>query len=333
MEQTLDIDLVEAIEAACRAARPRPRQADLLRQLEDGVSHFHFCHGLTRNGWFRPGGLIMPSGEPVTDDVTRWAEAAWSLAGEDGARLLAACRGDGDEADLRAEIGLPAGSDSPIVTRLAGASHYLYASYGASPEAFVQLEVEELREVTSHRLADQGVPDDIEDLVTAPLVACEGRPVGMPVYRLRRVHDMARVMARMTLQHAGETAPAIRFLSDWARSRAAAKPLCEHWLLVTLDWRDRYGIERIGLKPLAVREHLRPPLPEPIDGVDLANALLDYDRQSGYPMAWYFDLVAGRGVSEALAHAVLAQWQEGFRYLPERDLACVADYCRRPYRA
>lgn len=333
MEQTLDIDLVRAIEQACRAARPRPRHGDLLQKLETAASRFNFCHGVSRNGWFRPAGLIMPTGEPVTDDITSWAEAAWSLANEDGTRLLAACRGEKEEADLRIEIGLPACRDAPIVTRMTGATHYFYASYGTSPEAFLQLEVEELREVTSHRLGEQGIPEDVEDLVAAPRCASEGRPVGMPVYRLRRVNDMARVMARMALQQAGETAPSIRFVSDWARSRAGIVPLCERWMLATLTWRDRFGIERIGLRPLSVQEHLRPPAPELDDGPGLAQSLLSYDRQAGYSMAWFFDMVAGRSVPETLAHAVLAQWQEGYRYLPERDLACVADYCRHPYRA
>lgn len=193
MEQTLDIDLVRAIDNACRAARPRPQHGDLLARLENAAVAYRFKYRASRNGWFRLGGLITPTGEPVTDDIMGWAEAAWAMSDEDGARLMAACRGEPDEADLRFDIGLPEHPDCPIVTRFAGITHYFVARYGNSPESFVQLEVEELREVTSHRLGEQGLPESVEDLVAAPRRASEGRPVGMPVYRLRRIHDMARV--------------------------------------------------------------------------------------------------------------------------------------------
>jgi len=332
MDQTIDIDTVRAIDSACRAARPRPQHGDLLNRLESAAPAHRFEARVSRNGWFRLGGLITPTGEPITDDIQSWAEAAWSLADEDGARLLAACRGEAEESDLRFDIGLPSTREAPIVTRFAGLTHYFVARYGNAPESFVQLEVEELREVTSHRLGEHGNPDSVEDLVAAPRKATEGRPVGMPVYRLRRVHDMARVVARMTLQLAGETAGALRFVADWNRSRAAAEPMSEHWLMQISNWTDRYRVERIGIKPIPVKDSILPPVPEAAHGVELANSLIAYDRQAGYPMAWFFDLVAGRGVPESLARAVLAQWEAGYRYLPERDMACVADYCRRPYR-
>lgn len=332
MEQTLDIDTVRAIEAACLAARPRPRHGDLLTRLEVAAPASRFEYRLSHNGWFRPGGLITPCGEPITDEVLRWAEAAWEMADEDGARLLAACRGDPDEADLRRAIGLPMTHEAPIVTRFSGITHYFVAPYGNSPESFIQLEVEELREVTSHRLGEQGHPDSVEDLIAAPRTDSEGRPVGMPVYRLRRVHDMARVMARLSLQMAGETPGAVRFAADWSRSRAAGGKLCDYWMLKLSNWTDRFSVERIGLRPSPVSEHLLPPVPDAVAGVELANALTAYDRQAGYPMAWFFDLVTARGVPESLARSVESQWQAGYRFLPERDMACILDYCAKPYR-
>ena len=119
MEQTLDINTVRAVEAACLAARPRPQHGDLLARLEVAAPGYTFRHRLTRNGWFRLGGLITPTGEPISDDIMGWAEAAWSMADEDGARLMAACRGDPEETDLRVEIGLRAkGEELRVVGRL-----------------------------------------------------------------------------------------------------------------------------------------------------------------------------------------------------------------------
>ncbi|MCB1956361.1 MAG: hypothetical protein KDG55_11840 [Rhodocyclaceae bacterium] len=332
MEQTLDIDTVRAVEDACRASRPRPQHGDLLSRLERALPAAQFKYRVSRNGWFRPGGLITPSGEPITDNILKWSEAAWELADEDGARLMAACRGDASERALRRAIGLPNDQDAPIVTRFSGVTHYFTARYGASPECFLQLEVEEVREITSHRLGEQGEPDSVEDLVSAPRAASEGRPVGMPVYRMRRVNDMARVMARMTLQLAGETSGAVRFAADWARCRAASAALCDHWVLKVSNWTDRFGVERIGIRPSPVRESLLPPVPAALSGVELANALTDYDRQAGYPMAWFFNLVGSRGVPDAMAHVVESQWRAGYRFLSEQDICCIQDYCSQPYR-
>ena len=86
------------------------------------------------------------------------------------------------------------------------------------------------------------------------------------------------------------------------------------------------------MRPISVAETLQPPAPEAAAGVQLANALLGYDRQAGYPMAWYFNMLTGRRVPDAVAAEVLAEWEQGYRYLPERDMACVADFGKRPYR-
>ena len=332
MEQTIDPETISAIDEACRASVPRPQHGDLLRRLALATPGHRFEACARRNGWFRPGGLITPTGQPITDDIQRWAEAAWAMADEDGGRLLAACRGDATEAHLRSEIGLPDRHAEPIVTRYSGITHYFVSRYASAPESFVQLEVEELREVTSHRLGVGGAVDSVEDLVAPPVDAAEGRPVGTPIYRLRRIHDISRLIARLALQGNGEPAGALRFFADWKRSRAASAAVSAYWLLQISGWTDGYGVERVGIKPVSSRTYSPAPVPQGVTGVDLANELSRYDRQAGYPMAWYFDMVTGLGVPEGLARAVFDQWRAGYRYLPERDANCVAEYCQRPYR-
>jgi hypothetical protein len=332
MEQTVDIDLVHAVEAACQVSRPRPHHPDLMARLTEAAPGRSFAHRASRGGWFRPGSVVTAQGELISPDLTGWAEAAWEAADEDGARLQAACLGRPEEADLRFDIGLPPEGGAPVATRLAGITHYFSAQYGKAPEAFIQLEVEETREVASHRPGEGSVPDSVEDLISPRQHEGDGRPLKPPAYRLRRVHDIARVLARLTLQQVGSTPAAVRFMADWSLAQNGGTPLAEHWLMQISNWNDRFGVARIGLKPLSLKEHLRPPVPEGADGVALSRALLEYDRRAGYGLAWYFDMVASRGVPVALAEQVSDHWEAGFRYLPERHAKVVLDYVRTPYR-
>ena len=332
MEQTVDTDRLRAVEAACQAARPRPHHPDLMARVTEAVPGRNFVHRLSRGGWFRPGGVVTAQGELISPVLTTWAEAAWEAADEDGARLQAACLGRPEEADLRFDIGLPPEGGAPVATRLAGTTHYFTAQYCAAPEAFIQLEVEETREVASHRPGEGLAPDGVEDLISPRHHHADGRPLKPSVYRLRRVHDIARVLARLALQQVGSIPAAVRFMADWSLVQNGATPLAEHWLMQISNWHDRFGVARIGLKPMPLKEHLRPPVPEAADGVALSRALLEYDRRAGYGLAWYFDMVSGRGVPFSLAEQVSDHWEAGFRYLPERHAKCVLDYVRTPYR-
>jgi hypothetical protein len=332
MEPTVDRALLSAVEGACQAARPRPHHPDLLARLAEAALGKDFVHRASRGGWFRPGCVVTAQGELICPDLSTWAEAAWEAADEDGTRLQAACLGRPEEADLRFDIGLPPEGGAPMATRQAGITHYFTAQYGSAPEAFLQLEIEETREVASHRLGEGAVPDSVEDLISPRHPDGDGRPLKPPVYRLRRIHDIARVLARLTLQQVGSTPAALRFLADWSLAQGDKTPLAEHWLMQFSHWNDRFGVERIGLKPLSVREHLRPPVPEGADGVALSHALQEYDRRAGYGLAWFFDMVAGRGVPVSLAEQVSDHWEAGFRYLPERHAKCVMDFVRTPYR-
>lgn len=332
MEQTVASDLLSAVEAACVAARPRPHHPDLMARLKEAAPGWSFVHRLSRGGWFRPGSVVTAHGELISPDLTTWAEAAWEAADEDGLRIQAACLGRADEADLRLDLGLPPDHETPVATRQAGITHFFTAQYGPAPESFVQLEIEELREIASHRLGEGATPDSVEDLISPRQHDSDARPLKPPIYRLRRIHDIARVLARLTLQQVGSTPPALRFMADWSMAQGGKVALADHWLMQISHWNDRFGVERVGLKPLSLNEHLRPPVPEAVDEVVLSHALSQYDRRAGYALAWYFDMIAGRGIPVSLVEQVSDHWEAGFRYLPERHAKCVMDYVRTPYR-
>jgi hypothetical protein len=66
-------------------------------------------------------------------------------------------------------------------------------------------------------------------------------------------------------------------------------------------------------------------------GLALFDALQRFDRQIGYPMAWFFHTLTTKTVPHAVAVAVVEDMNSGFSYLPERDIAAVKDWLHRPY--
>jgi hypothetical protein len=54
-------------------------------------------------------------------------------------------------------------------------------------------------------------------------------------------------------------------------------------------------------------------------GVSLHNLLTRFDRQAGYPFAWFFYMVKGKLVSSHSGLAVFKDISGDFSYLPERN--------------
>ncbi|MDD5123243.1 MAG: hypothetical protein PHT85_01465, partial [Methylovulum sp.] len=66
-------------------------------------------------------------------------------------------------------------------------------------------------------------------------------------------------------------------------------------------------------------------------GVPLHNLLSRFDRQAGYPFAWFFYMVKGKRVSPHSGVAVFQDISGDFSYLPERDVAVLKDWVNTPY--
>ncbi len=66
-------------------------------------------------------------------------------------------------------------------------------------------------------------------------------------------------------------------------------------------------------------------------GLALYEALQRFDRQAGYPMAWFFHMLTTKIVPHSVANAVIDDVQAGFSYLPERDVKVIKDWLHRPY--
>ena len=66
-------------------------------------------------------------------------------------------------------------------------------------------------------------------------------------------------------------------------------------------------------------------------GLALNDALQSFDREVGYPMAWFFHMLTTKSVPQAVAYAVIDDVQDGFHYLPERDVAVIKRWLFRPF--
>lgn len=319
MNAHLDDHAVQRLAAELEAAPPRPHHAGLLETASRAVCGRPFRFALSRGGWYRPGGVVRASGERVADSVEAWAEAQ-----------LAACDGD-----LEALFERHRGADL-VATRVSGRTHYFVAPCGPAPADFLQLEIEELHEVMDRRLFSDKPPADLQELID-PLhaAALPAHPLAPPRYRFRRLTDMRHVAARLPAP-AGQVHPLARFFGEWTQSQARRdNPFCEHWIVALREHQDRYRNPLLSASPVSLHARKLKSFPWDLQarGTEAAAQLKAFDRAAGYPGAWYFHLVAGWLTPRALAAALAADLDAGYRYLREQDAALLVAWMQSPYGA
>ena len=314
-------DLARQVAELCVRVPASAGPGALARELARTVPQLAFREVLARGGWYRLGGVVDAAGRHVADDLAKWAEAELAAHHDD---LGALC-------DDYAGSGLTA-------TRLTGRTHYLVAAAGPAAVDFIQLEIEELQEMTCHVLFDADTPPgSIEDLVDQReddgQCASRAVPLGVPFLALRRLTPVADFLARMRAQKP-EPQPIHRFIEAWESSSAgAATQFSNHWVLGVREHLDRYRQTIVHATPVAAVNGASPRFDGVfgVQGLSLHDALVRYDKAAGYPMAWFFNMITTRSVPHALAGAVIDDTQAGFRYLPDRDAEVVKDWLYRPY--
>ncbi len=65
--------------------------------------------------------------------------------------------------------------------------------------------------------------------------------------------------------------------------------------------------------------------------MQLNNLLTRFDRQAGYPFAWFFYMLEGKRVSPQCAVSVFEDISGDFSYLPERDALVLKEWITSPY--
>jgi hypothetical protein len=314
----IDDTTLNRLRAEIEAAPPRPHHSSLHEAVGRSLPGQAFRFALSQGGWYRPGGVIRLDGIRVADDLEAWAAAE-----------LEACGGEMEEFLERH------GQDGLYTTRHSGRTHYFVSPYGRGPSDFLQLEVEELQEVLDrHLIGTEALPADLEEL-TDPISPSllDAQPVGPARYAFRRLADIRLASARLPAA-VGESAPAARFLTEWAASSASARGhFSDYWILALREHQDRYRNTVLSATPVSVLArqlksfHWHPES----RGVALSDQLHAFDRAAGYSAAWYFHLVAGALVPRDIAHQVMLDILDDFHYLPEPDAALLEGWLNAPY--
>jgi len=318
IDQTRQAALSEAIAAACVRVPVAAGPAALARALADAAPALNLREVLVRGGWYRLGGVVDGNHNRLSADIQGWASAELAAHGDDIQAMADAHEGQ----DLHA-------------TRLTGKTHYWIAASGNGAADFIQVEIEELQEMICQRLfADDERPAGIEELVD-PREACPGppTPLGIPFYNLHRVTDAADFLARMRAQKP-EAQPIHRFVGAWeASSAGSAAQFSHHWVLAVREHLDRFRQPILVATPVTAVVGAPPRFEGSFGtrGLALSNCLQRFDREAGYPMAWFFHMLTTKAVPHAVAAVVVEDMQGGFAYLPDRDLKVVKDWLFRPY--
>ena len=287
----------------------------LVKALSVALPEWKFRHAMSRGGWYRLGGVLDGDGQRVSDTLERWVEDALDDRDGDFGQLL------DDFAD-----------QTLYATRLVGQTHYLVASASDDTDGFLQLEIEDLQEMRVHQLF-VNEPGSLEELVDPRGGVDKPQPVGLPFYNFRRIQHIGAFLKRMLAQKP-EPAPIHRMLEDWGKCSAAnTSPYYNHWVIATREHLDRYHQPVFRAQPIATLAGEPPEFDCPSDasGLKLQEALTHFDREAGYPMAWYFHMLTTKAVPHWVAQTVVEDSLGGLAYLPQKDVEVIRSWLHRPY--
>ncbi len=307
--------LASSIQECCTRTPVSGGPAALVNQLEQQLPEWQFRHRFNRGGWYRLGGVVDGAGNSLSENLESWSEQTLDEHDGDMASLL-------DALDANARY----------ATRLVGSTHYLVAPAGESPDDFLQLEVEELQEMQGHRLGE-GDPSSLLELIDPDAPHAQLKPLGLPTYRFRRLLHMGSTLQRMAAQ--SPEPPAIqRLMEDWNESSAGhTTSFNNHWVIALREYLDRYQQTQYRAQPIPILSG-KPPRFDVEQGtreLKLQAALQAFDKEVGYPLAWYFHMLTTKAVPAWVAQVVVEDALAGFAYLPQRDVDVVRRWLHRPY--
>ncbi len=311
--------LAPAIVETCAKVPVSSGPGALVKALSLALPEWKFRHAMSRGGWYRLGGILDIGGQRVSDNLESWIENALDERDGDFGRLV-----DDFTDDLAAR--------TLFATRLVGQTHYLVASTGEDTDGFLQLEIEDLQEMRVHQLFAND-PGTIEELVDPRGGADKPTPVGLPFYTYRRIQHIGAFLKRMLAQKP-EPAPIHRMLGDWSTSSAShTSAYYNHWVIATREHLDRYQQPVFRAQPIATQTGAAPEFDASVgtSGLKLNEELTHFDREAGYPMAWYFHMLSTKAVPHWVAQTVVEDSLAGFAYLPQRDVEVVRGWLHRPY--
>lgn len=267
--------------------------------------------------WYRIGGIVDVNGKRVATDVIEWTERTFRECGQNLHTLI--------EHTLEQQL---------CATQIIGNTLYLVMQTGKKAEEFVQIEIDKIQEVSNRFLVDGlNPPEDLEEFID-PLEPKAIQPfaIGTARYQYRRKTDVAIFMAEMS-KHPFNEHPAQRFMDDFNRSSAGETALfCHDWIIRPFRHTGRFGEQIVNVEIINTQAKNIPYLETlTVKGTALHTQLNRFDRQAGYPFAWFFYMLKGLWVPTQIGVTVFKDISGDFAYLPERDVAVLKDWISTPY--
>lgn len=315
--QTLQLDGLK-LAKLCKQTLPDHNNELLLANLQALNPDYPVRLAKTDEEWYRLGGIVDTQGRRIANDLIEWTERTYIECGKNIQTLIE-----------------HASEQKLIATRQTGNTLHFIVQVGNQAEQFVQIDIDKTQEMSDRLLVNPDYPpEDLEEFIDPLNPDCiETFSIGSARYTYRRKTDVAIFMTEINKYHLQEH-PVQRFMDDWNRSSAGQKALfSDDWIIRPYRHTGRFGEQVINIEIIDTQSKNIPQLDDinGRKGVSLQNLLTRFDRQVGYPFAWFFYMVKGKNVPPNSGVAVFKDISGDFSYLPERDVAVLKDWVNTPY--
>ncbi|MGZ4999896.1 MAG: hypothetical protein ACXV7F_06315, partial [Methylomonas sp.] len=300
----------QAITECCKKIIPGQSDELLVSKLQSLIPDYPLHLASIGEDWYRLGGVVDMDGNRIANDLIEWVERTYLECGQNLQVLI----------DHAVERKL-------IATKQTGRTLCLVVETGSRAEDFTLIEIDKTQEVSDRMLVDEGnPPEDLEEFIDPLQPFCiESYCFGHSRYTYRRKTDVALFMEVINERHADEH-PVQRFMNDWNRSSAGRNcRMSSDWIIRPYRHTGRFGEQIVNAEIVNIQQHNLPHLQDFAGkkGSALSNVLGRFDRQAGYPFAWFFYMLKGKLVSTHSAESVYKDISGDFAYLPERDAAVL----------
>jgi hypothetical protein len=308
----------QLISDTCRKCLPNEDDLILLEALQSIMPSHQIKLAFRSNAWYRLGGVVDIEGNRIAKDLVEWVERTFIECGQNLQTLI--------DYTLEQQF---------IATKQTGTTLYFSIQTGSRAEDFVLIEMDKTHEVSDRWLVDKNSPpDDLEEFID-PLQRFSVNTFcfGQSRYTYRRKTDVAIFMEVINAHYPTEH-PVQRFMDDWNRSSAGQNSaLSENWIIRPYQHTGRFGEQIVNVELVDIHTQNISQLTdfENKKGNVLNNSLARFDRQAGYPFAWYFYMLKGTLVDTHCAESVYRDISGDFAYLPKRDEAVLRDWIASPY--
>ena len=318
MNETSLILAGQDITECCKKIIPGQTDDILLQKLQALIPNHSINLALEGDEWYKLGGVVDMDGNRIANDLIEWVERTYLECGQNLQTLI--------EHTLEQKL---------IATRQTGKTLYFVIQTGQLAEDFTLIEIDKTHEVSDRMLVDEKLPpEDLEELIDPLNPFCiESYSLGYSRYTYRRKTDV-RLFMEVINHRNPEKHPVQRFMDDWNRSSSGQKAIMSNdWIIRPYRHIGRFGEQIVNVEIVNIHKNNLPHLEDFTGkkGSTPNNLLSRFDRQAGYPFAWYFYMLKGIHVVPYCAEGVYQDIVDEYFYLPERDISIVKDWINDPY--